>query len=79
MRTTVEIEDSQRAELLKLAAHRGEKGFSAIVREALDDYIKQHHAKREVIAEGLKLKGSFSDREADALEASVRHLREKWR
>ena len=79
MRTTVEIDDSQRAELLKLAAQRGEKGFSSIVREALDIYIKQHRAKREVVAQALKLQGSFSDGEADALEASVRQLRESWR
>ena len=79
MRTTVEIDDSQRAELLKLAAQRGDKGFSAIVREALDVYLKQHRAKREVVAQALKLRGSFSDDEADTLEASVRQLREKWR
>ncbi len=79
MRTTVEIDDSQRAELLKLAAQRGEKGFSRIVREALDVYLKQHRAKREVVAQALKLQGSFSDGEADALEASVRKLRERWR
>jgi hypothetical protein len=79
MRTTVEIDDGQRAELLKLAAQRGDKGFSSIVREALDLYLKQHRAKREVVAQALKLQGSFSDGEADALEASVRQLREKWR
>jgi hypothetical protein len=79
MRTTVEIDDSQRAELLKLAAQRGEKGFSSIVREALDLYIRQHRAKRAVVAQALKLQGSFSDGEADALEASVRQLRENWR
>jgi Ribbon-helix-helix protein, copG family len=79
MRTTVEIDDSQRAELLKLAAQRGEKGFSGIVREALDFYIKRHRGKREVVAQALKLQGSFSDSEADALQASVRQLRERWR
>ena len=79
MRTTVEIEDSQRAELLKLAAQRGEKGFSAIVREAIDVYIRQHRAKREIVAQALKLRGSFNEAEADALDASVRQLRERWR
>ena len=79
MRTTVEIDDAQRAELLKLAAQRGEKGFSSVIREALDLYIRQHRAKREVVAQALKLEGSFSDDEADALEASVLQLREKWR
>ena len=79
MRTTVEIADEQRAELLRIAAQRGEKGFSSLVREALDLYMRQHRARREAVAQALKLKGSFTDDEADALEASVHHLREKWR
>ncbi len=79
MRTTVEISDEQRSQLLKLAAQRGEKGFSSLIREALDLYMRQHRARREAVAKALKVKGSFSDDEADALQASVRALREKWR
>lgn len=79
MRTTVEIDDAQRAELLKLAAQRGEKGFSSVIRDALDLYIRQHRAKKALIAQALELEGSFSDDEADALEASVCQLRETWR
>ena len=36
MRTTIEITEVQRAELLTLSADRGEEGFSGVVREALD-------------------------------------------
>lgn len=36
VRTTVELTAEQRAKLLSMAASRGEKGFSAIVREAID-------------------------------------------
>lgn len=79
MRTTVEIDDAQRAELLRLAAQRGEKGFSSVIRDALDLYIRQHRAKKEAIAKALKVRGSFSDEEADALEHSVRELRGNWR
>ncbi len=79
MRTTVEIDDAQRAELLKLAAQRGEKGFSSVIREAVELYIRQHRAKKEAVAHALELEGSFSDDEADALEASVRKLRGAWR
>ncbi len=79
MRTTVEIDDAQRAELLKLAAQRGEKGFSSVIREAVDLYIRQHRAKKEAVAQALKVQGSFSDEEADALVASVRELRGRWR
>jgi len=79
MRTTVEITDEQRAQLLKLAAQRGEKGFSSLIREALELYMRQHRARREAVAKALQVKGSFSDEEADTLETSVRSLREKWR
>ncbi len=79
MRTTVEITDEQRSQLLKLAAQRGEKGFSSLIREALDLYMRHHRGRRAAIAKALQVKGSFSDDEADALEASVRRLREKWR
>lgn len=75
----MEIDDAQRAELLKLAAERGEKGFSSVVREALTLYIRQHRARRDTVAQALALQGSFSDDEADALEASALQLREKWR
>jgi metal-responsive CopG/Arc/MetJ family transcriptional regulator len=79
MRTTVEIDDAHRAELLKLAAQRGEKGFSSLIREALDLYVRQHRAKREAVSKAIDLQGSLGEKEADALEASVRQLREKWR
>jgi len=38
--TTVEIRDRQRAKLFELAARRGEKGFSKLVQEAIDLYLK---------------------------------------
>lgn len=79
MRTTVEITDGQRADLLKLAAQRGDKGFSGIVREALDVYLRLHRAKRALVERALESEGTFSSAEADALERSVRALREKWR
>jgi metal-responsive CopG/Arc/MetJ family transcriptional regulator len=79
MRTTVEITDAQRAELLKLAAQRREKGFSSVIREALDLYLRQHRARREKVEKALALRGSFTDHEAEGLERSVAQLRGKWR
>lgn len=79
LRTTVEIDDRHRAELLKLAAQRGEKGFSGIVREALDAYLEQQKARQELIDEALAQRGSFSQADADSLRSSIAELREKWR
>lgn len=50
-----------------------------MIREALDLYMRQHRAKEEAVAKALQVQGSFSDEEADALQASVRRLRRTWR
>jgi hypothetical protein len=47
MRTTIELDDVHRAALLRLAAERGEKGFSRLVGEAVEAYL----ANLGVIAE----------------------------
>lgn len=79
MRTTVDITDAQRAELLRLAAQRGEKGFSSVIREALDLFLRQHRARRERVEKALALRGSMGDDEAERLERSIAQLRGKWR
>jgi hypothetical protein len=79
MRITVEIDDRQRAELLKIAAQRGEKGFSPIVRDALDLDLGQQRGKWEAVARAIEAQGCLSDSEADAMEGSIRQLRERWR
>jgi metal-responsive CopG/Arc/MetJ family transcriptional regulator len=47
VRTTVELTDRQRAALRKLAAERGEKGFSRLVQEAIEHYLESGRARRE--------------------------------
>lgn len=79
MRTTVEIPNSLRAKLLELAARRGEKGFSGLVREAIEHYLTSLGAREEELRRAESLLGGLTDVEADQLEASVRRLRELWR
>jgi metal-responsive CopG/Arc/MetJ family transcriptional regulator len=79
MRTTIEIPDSLRARLLHLAASRGEKGFSNLVREAVEAYLAGVSAKDEGRRRAAEALGTLSDAEADHLEESVRRLRERWR
>ena len=79
MRTTVEITDAQRADLLRIAAQRGEKGFSSVIREALDLYLQQHRSRRAAVEKALALQGTFDEDEASALERSVSQLRGRWR
>jgi metal-responsive CopG/Arc/MetJ family transcriptional regulator len=79
MRTTIELTDRQRAKLLEIAARRGEKGFSHLVREAVERYLDQEAYRRELLDQARSVLGSLSDGEADELDASVRQIRETWR
>ncbi len=79
MRTTIEMKETQRAELLKLAAQRGEKGFSALVGEAIDLYLAQFRSRGEAVRKAQAVRGILSDGEAAELATSVRELRGRWR
>ena len=79
MRTTVEIPDEIRARLLELAARRGERGFSGLVREALARYLDEEEARKRRVADARSVLGAVSDEAADAMEERVRSLRERWR
>ena len=79
MRTTVELTEEHRARLLELAARRGEKGFSSIVREALDDYFDAEADRLGSRERALGALGSFDDRDAEAVRDEIETLRAKWR
>lgn len=79
MRTTVEITDEHRAKLLHEAARRGEKGFSSIIQEALDQYFAAETEQAARRAKALSLVGTLSDEEADRIEEDIRKLRRTWR
>lgn len=79
MRTTIEIPDETRSKLLELAARRGEKGFSRIVQEALDEYFAAKEDRDVRVQRALAALGSLEAAEAERLERHVRELRESWR
>ena len=54
-------------------------GFSAIVREALEEYLKKKKGNREVRKAALETRGSLTKKEADELETKCMELRGQWR
>ena len=79
MRTTLEMKPEHRSALLALASRRGQKGFSAVVEEAIETYLRGE-AERDKRRRTLRgLAGSLSKKEADALRRTARSLRESWR
>lgn len=79
MRTTIEIRDETRAQLMEVAARRGEKGFSGIVQEALDEYFRSRTGRQAAIEKAVAALGRFEEDEADRLERHVGELRRSWR
>lgn len=79
MRTTIELSDEQRAQLLEAAARRGEKGFSSIVQEALTLYFEAQGQREGAVRKALATFGTIAEPEADRLEKDVRRLRRSWR
>lgn len=79
MRTTIEITHEQRARLMEMAARKGEKGFSKLVQEAIDAYLKSHDGREDKRRRALMLKGALDAREADGLRTTTRGIRESWR
>ena len=81
MRTTVEITDAQRAKLLQLAASRGEKGFSALVQEAIDLYLRMQteRSRRARVKAALSVLGTLGDKDVRELTDATRALRKSWR
>lgn len=79
MRTTVEITPDQRARLLELAARRGEKGFSRLVQEALDEYLDAQGDEAASRERAVSLRGALKEHEAEALRAVARDIRATWR
>ncbi len=79
MRTTVEIPDQLRAALLAISAKRGLRGFSKIIEEALEQYVQSMASRDRDLAGLLKLKGTWSDEEAQDARKSIQEVRRNWK
>lgn len=79
MRTTVELTEDQRAELLKIAAQRGMKGFSQLVQEAVDSYLENQASRATLIDAALAMKGALKSKSADEFEERTQSIRGDWR
>ena len=79
MRTTVELTEEQRSELLRIAAKRGMKGFSLLVQEAINSYLETQSSRTSLIEAALALKGVLRSKSADEFEERTKAIRENWR
>ncbi len=79
MRTTIELTDEQRSQLLRIAAARRQKGFSVIVQEAVNEYLRGEAARASRIQAALGARGALSEKEASAFLERTQEIRSTWR
>lgn len=79
MRTTIEITAEQREQLMAIAARRGEKGFSKLVQQALDAFLKVRSRDAERRRRAVMLKGALREPDAERLRDATHRIRESWR
>ncbi len=79
MRTTVELKAAHRSRLLAIAAGRGEKGFSAVLGEAVEVYLAAQADWERRRQKALALQGRLKPKEARQLRETAAALRKNWR
>ncbi len=79
VRTTIELSDEHRARLLELAARRGEKGFSALIGEALEAYFASDAAADDRRRAALAARGAMAKTQAEELRERCATIRGGWR
>jgi hypothetical protein len=79
MRTTVEMKPEHRAALISIATKRGEKGFSSVLAEIIDDYLRSQDDREKKKKKLLSLAGSISAEEGERMKRYVADLRKNWR
>ena len=77
MRTTVEITDEQHRALSAIAQHRGVRGFSVLVQEALDGYLA--NLKTDEVDLLLGLEGVLTESDAEEVRSRINDVRTTWR
>ena len=55
------------------------KGFSAIVEEALEEYLRRDDAAVELLRQAIEAKGALTEQDARELEKISIALRNRWR
>lgn len=78
MRTTIELKEEHRALLHALAARRGWRGYSRVVEEAIEFYLRHHAEAEEARKALLKRKGAWTEEEAARTRAAIAELRRQW-
>ena len=77
MRTTIEISDKHRSALLSIAAQKGLRGYSKIIEDAIENYIKDQDKIARIKNNVISMKGSWG-KESEEIKTNIKELRKNW-
>jgi hypothetical protein len=77
MRTTIEISDKHRSALLSIAAQKGLRGYSKIIEDAIEHYIKDQDKIARIKNNVISMKGSWGN-ESEEIKTNIKELRKNW-
>lgn len=79
MRATIEIPDHLRPALLAVAARKGYRGYSRVIAEALEFYLKEKEAAESGLDQVLALKGAWSSAQEGEARQRLKEVRRNWK
>ncbi len=79
MRTTIELPDSLIGVLHALAVKKGYRGYSKVIKDALDFYLKENERRETRKEKVLMMRGSWSQTEAEEIRARLEEIRKNWK
>ena len=79
MRTTIELSNDHRSALHSLAVRRGLRGYSKLIQEAIDFYIKEKVKRKDGVKDLLKMKGTWNKEEVKQFRNRLEEIRRDWR
>ncbi len=79
VRTTVDIPDELRAELVALAARKGLRGYSEIIQEAVALYLSESKKENRIKERASELRGVWKDEDADRIAEDIDSAWSGWK
>jgi predicted DNA-binding protein len=79
MRTTVELSDDLIAALHALAVRKRYRGYLNVLEEAIAHFLEENEKKDLSLSVLLKMRGSWSSKEAAATRRRLEEIRKNWR
>jgi predicted DNA-binding protein len=79
MRTTIELSDDHRSALHSLAARRGLRGYSKLIQEAIDFYIKEKAKRGDSVRLLLRMRGTWSEEGVKRFRKKLEEIRRNWK